>query len=96
MQGTFYKPSGKTPAVFFLYFLVAMAITIPILSIAYVCLTSYIPFIYINVAFTGGAGLIIGAIIDRVVNASKMRSPAICALFTILAVCVFECVQWCA
>jgi hypothetical protein len=95
MQGSYYKPSGKTPIAFFLYFLVSMAVAIPILSFVYVYLAYYIPIIYLNFIITIGCGLILGFIINWVAKQGKARSPVIVLACAFLAACALEYVQWC-
>ncbi|MDR0782977.1 MAG: hypothetical protein LBE83_04370 [Propionibacteriaceae bacterium] len=92
----YYKPSGKVSPLFFLLFLLIIAIALPILSVVYSHLIYYIPFIYLNLLVTIGAGAVIGATMLWARKAGKARNRGVVAIFTLLAAIAFEYLQWCA
>ena len=96
MTGSFYKPSGKLSGSFFLYYLLVLAIGIPILSIAYVYSIRYIPFIYANLLITLGCGGLIGLMVGHAAKLGKVRNPFLVLLTSFLAVCALLYVSWAA
>lgn len=95
MIDSYYKPSGKIPLKFFLYFLLIMAIAFPILSVVYIYLIYYIPFVYFNFLITVGCGLVAGVIMKHAIIAGKARGPFVVLICAIIAVFVLKYLQWC-
>lgn len=95
MKESYYKPSGRFTAKFFLYFLLFAVISIPILSAAYIYLIYYIPFVYLNAVITVVCGSVLGFIINQATRMGKARNPLLVLVCTVAAVIVMKYVQWC-
>jgi len=94
METAYYKPSGKISPKFFLYFLLFMVVSIPILSVAYIYINHYIPFIYLNFFITVGCGLAVGVLAGFAAKRGKARNPKIVYLCVFIAMVVMKYVQW--
>jgi len=94
MNLTRYKPSGKISTSFYLFFVLFMVISIPILSIVYIYLTYYIPFIYINFFITLGCGAALGFVATLAATYGKARNAVVAGILTFVAVCILKYVQW--
>jgi len=94
MQPTFYKRSGKFSSMFFVYFLLGVAISIPILAVAYIYLNHYIPFIYANIFIAIGCGVGLGAVVGFAGKYGKVRNMALMVIFAFIAMVVLKYVQW--
>jgi len=95
MQAIYYKPSGKISPLFVLLFIVFMAISIPILSVAYIYAIYYIPFIYLNIIIAIACGLGLGFVILLASQLGKARNRVVVVLLTIFAVFLLKYTQWC-
>ncbi|MCL2530415.1 MAG: hypothetical protein FWE41_08875 [Coriobacteriia bacterium] len=95
MQATYYKPSGKISPLFVLLFIVFMAISIPILSVAYIYAIFYIPFIYLNIIIAIACGLGLGFAVLLATQLGKARNRVLVIVLTILAVFLLKYTQWC-
>jgi len=81
----YYQPSGKFSPASFLYFILCLAIIIPILALIYTYLIWYIPFFYINVFITVGFGFAVGIAISHLaVKMGKVRNATLALLFGFL------------
>jgi len=94
MNLSYYKPSGKLSAMFFVYFLLFLAVGIPVLSVLYIYLIHFIPIVYANLLVTGLCGAALGFLAAFAAKFGKARNPLIIYLFTFLGVVVMKYVQW--
>ena len=95
MTTSYYKPSGKISSSFFLYYILFLAICVPIISAIYIYAVFYIPFIYANFLVALGCGIVMAFLLMKVVEWGKARSPIVVLAFTILAACILSYVKWC-
>ena len=95
MLASYYRPSGKSAIEFFLYYLLVMGVSLPILSNVYIYIVHFLPFVYINIVFTVGCGLLVGLMMNRIVKAGKCRNPLVVLILVLIAVCVLKYIQWC-
>ena len=95
MNIQYYKSSGKVSEFFIPYFILLVALSVPILSIAYIYLIYYIPIIYFNVLITIGSGYVFGGLIAHTVRFGKARNPLLVHILTAVAICLFKYIQWC-
>jgi hypothetical protein len=91
----YYKASGKTSEFFIPYFILVMLVAIPFISVAYVYLVHFIPFVYLNFFLAAGCGLAIGSLVNHTVDYGRARSPFIVLLFTLIAIGALKYFQWC-
>jgi hypothetical protein len=74
MEHLYYKPSGKIPVKgIFISMITAFVITV-ILSIIYIALQWFIPFVYLNFFIAAGLGFGIGAGVFIAIGAGKIRN----------------------
>jgi hypothetical protein len=74
MEHFYYRPSGKIPVKgVFISLITALAITV-VLSIIYIALQWFIPFIYLNFFITAGLGFGIGGGVFIAIGAAKIRN----------------------
>ncbi|MBD2770323.1 hypothetical protein IC235_20745 [Hymenobacter sp. BT664] len=71
----YYQPSNRMPLGGVLLFLLGGVVTAAVLALVYIYAEWYIPFVYINVFFCLGFGLLLGAVLMILVRAGKLRSP---------------------
>jgi len=90
----FYRPSGRTPLVGVIIFLVAGIIAAWILGIAYTYAVEYIPIIYANILATFGFGFALGWVCDRLAKTGKLRSPAKVTILAIIVALVGLWLHW--
>ncbi|MDR0221557.1 MAG: hypothetical protein LBI54_09170 [Lachnospiraceae bacterium] len=90
-----YTPSGKLPPAYWLFFALFSLVGIPILSVAYIYLVHYIPYIYLCFFLTIGCGAGLGAVIALAVKLGKARNPIVVAISAGVAALVMKYVQWC-
>lgn len=95
MNAFYYKASGKISEYFILYFVLVMALALPILSNAYIYIIYHMPFVHLNFLFTLGCGLALGALVNHTVRFGKARSPLAVFMLTIVALCALKYIQWC-
>lgn len=95
MMETYYKPSGKISPVFFPCFVLLHALAIPIVSVAYICIIYYIPYIYLNILVAVGCGAAMGVVMNFAVKFGKVRNIWFAVLFGLLALLMMKYVQWC-
>ena len=89
-----YRPSGKFSPIFFLYFLILMIVGAPIISVAYIYLIHYIPWVYANLFVAIGCGALVGLGLVLAARLGKVRSPILVLVFTIIAMVFVKYVQW--
>jgi len=90
----YYEPSKRFSLGGVLLVLLVGPLVAALLAVIYVYAVWYIPFIYINVLFTVGFGVVLGAVISRLVKAGKLRYPGLVALLA-LGVGLVACyLQW--
>ena len=94
MQANFYKASGKFQPIFFVYYVLALIIAMPILAVVYSYLIRYVPIVYLNVltAIFGGAG--VGLAVGYAAKLGKARNPMLVSALAMFAVIVFKYIQW--
>ena len=95
MRDSYYKPSGLIGAKFFLFFILTLIIGVPILSVAYIYLIHYIPFIYLNIFFALGIGALLGYLILLAAKHGKARNPLVVCACALVAVVLMKYIQWC-
>jgi len=84
-MSTYYQPSGRFSPSSFLYFILASAIAIPLLALAYTYLIWYIPFFYINLFITAGFGFAAGIVISHLaIKIGKVRNATLALIFGLL------------
>jgi hypothetical protein len=84
MHTLYYKPSGKTNSISFLYLLLAILIAAPILALAYTYAILYIPIIYLNILCVIGIAFGLGFVANFVVGLGKVRNKWIAILFGLM------------
>ena len=94
MAASYYKPSGKVTPAFFVFYLLFIAVAIPILSLIYIHLNWFVPFIYVNFFFTVGCGIALGFVVMLAAKMGKARNPWVVLLLTVIAVILLKYVQW--
>jgi hypothetical protein len=95
MNELYYKPSGKFSEFFFLYFVLAMGIAIPILTPAYIYLIHYIPVVQLNVIVVVACGAAMGLIASHAAKFGKARNRLVVVGLTLVAMCALKYIQWC-
>ena len=95
MKEAYYKPSGKLTANFFLYFVLFTIIGAPILSVVYIYLIHYIPFIYLNFMIAILCGMALGALVLFAAKLGKARNPLAVLVCTLIAAIFMKYIQWC-
>lgn len=95
MTTPYYKPSGKINSVFFAYYAIFSLITIPLLSLAYVYLVYYIPYIYVNLFTAIGCGAVMGLAVKFAVQLGKITNRAIVFTTALVSSFILLYVQWC-
>jgi hypothetical protein len=95
MRETNYIPSGKLTGTYWLFFILFSLVSIPILSVAYIYLVHYIPWIYFCIFLTIGCGAGLGAVIALAVKLGKARNPIVVAITAGVAALLMKYVQWC-
>jgi len=95
-NGSYYKASGKFSPSSIFFFIISVVIAIPIISTAYIYLNYYVPYIYPDILFAIGGGVLLGLVIAYVpVKLGKIRSLALAVFMAFIAACVMKYVQWC-
>ncbi|MGH1385534.1 hypothetical protein [Kordia sp.] len=84
MHTLYYKPSGKTNSISFLYLILAIFIAAPILALAYTYAILYIPIIYLNILCVIGIAFGLGFVANFVVGLGKVRNQWIAILFGLI------------
>jgi len=94
MEHLYYKPSGKIPLKgIFISLIAAFAITV-ILSIIYIALQWFIPFIYINFFIAAGLGFGVGGGVFIAIGSGKIRNTKYeCVLAVLCGLLAWYC-QW--
>jgi len=95
MKECYYKPSGRCSVMFILFYLGLVVLAIPILSVAYIYLVYYIPYVYLNLIIVVLCGAGLGFVMNLAIRKGKLRNPVLALIMTILAVCIMKYVQWC-
>lgn len=90
LKEIYYKPSGRFSILFFPYFILFQALSIPLLSIIYIYLIYYIPIVYFNFLFTLGCGVTAGLVMMGIIPLGKVRNNKVALLFGIIAVCIMK------
>jgi len=90
----YYTPSGRTPLVGIVIFLVGGIIAAWILGIAYTYAVEYIPIIYANILATFGFGFALGWVCDRLAKIGKLRSPAKVTILAIIVALIGLWLHW--
>jgi hypothetical protein len=73
MEHLYYKPSGKIPVKGIFISLITASVITVILSIIYIALQWFIPFIYLNFFIAAGLGFGVGGGIFIAIGAGKIR-----------------------
>ncbi|KQR66949.1 hypothetical protein [Pedobacter sp. Leaf176] len=94
MEHLYYKPSGKIPLKgIFISLITAFVITV-ILSIIYIALQWFIPFIYLNFFIAAGLGLGVGGGVFIAIGSGKIRNTKFeCVLAVLCGLLAWYC-QW--
>lgn len=94
MEHLYYKPSGKIPVKgIFISLIMAFAITV-ILSIIYIALQWFIPFIYLNFFIAAGLGFGVGGGVFIAIGSGKIRNTKYeCVLAVLCGLLAWYC-QW--
>ena len=95
MRESYYKPSGRINASFFLYLILFIIVGVPILSTAYIYLIHYIPFVYLNVFIAFGCGAALGWLLYLAAKLGKARNPVVVLFCSLIAAIIMKYVQWC-
>jgi len=94
MNDLYYKPSGKTARISFLYFILAIAIGASIIGFIYSFAILYIPLIYLNLLCLFGAAFGIGLVANFVIATGKVRNKLIASIFGLLVGLAGLYVSW--
>ena len=90
-----YSSYSDITAKFFLILALFMAVTIPVVSVVYIYLIYYIPFVWLNMFIASGCGGISGYIVGYAAKqGGTVNSTAIIAS-TVVSMCVMYYFQWC-
>jgi len=94
MEHLYYKPSGKIPVKgIFISLIMAFVITV-ILSIIYIALQWFIPFIYLNFFIAAGLGFGVGGGVFIAIGSGKIRNTKYeCVLAVLCGLLAWYC-QW--
>ena len=94
MEHLYYKPSGKIPVKgIFISLITALAITV-ILSIVYIALQWFIPFIYLNLFIAAGLGFGVGGGVFIAIGAGKIRNTTYEFVLAVLCGLLAWYCQW--
>ena len=94
MEHLYYKPSGKIPAKgIFISLITAFAITV-ILSIIYIALQWFIPFIYLNFFIAAGLGFGVGSGVFIAIGSGKIRNTTYEFVLAVLCGLLAWYCQW--
>lgn len=94
MEHSYYKPSGKIPVKgIFISLIMAFVITV-ILSIIYIALQWFIPFIYLNLFIAAGLGFGVGAGVFIAIGAGKIRNTKFEFMLAVLCGLLAWYCQW--
>jgi len=90
----YYTPSGRTPLVGIVLFLVGGIIAAWLLGIVYNYVVEYIPFIYLKFLATIFFGIALGFACARLAKTGKLRSPAKVTILAIIVALVGLWLHW--
>jgi len=94
MEHLYYKPSGKIPVKgIFISLITAIVITV-ILSIVYIALQWFIPFIYLNLFIAAGLGFGVGGGVFIAIGAGKIRNTTYEFVLAVLCGLLAWYCQW--
>ncbi|MET1056464.1 MAG: hypothetical protein ABWY16_14245 [Pedobacter sp.] len=94
MEHLYYKPSGKIPVKgIFISLIIAFVITV-VLSIIYIALQWFIPFIYLNFFITAGLGFGVGAGVFIAIGLGKIRNTKYECVLAVLCGLLAWYSQW--
>lgn len=94
MDEKLYKPSGKVNFIGLLLLTLGVTLLGCILSITYLVLLSFIPFIYINVLLTLAFGMLLGSFSAKLIYKLKIRNTILCLLSILIACILFNYFKW--
>jgi len=94
MNAACYQPSGKAPVKGLIIALLGSIVAAILCSIVYIALQWFIPFIYINVLFAIGFGIVVGAACSFLLKKGKVRNKA--AVFAVAGIAALMALysQW--
>ena len=95
MRESYYRPSGKLKASYFLWLILFWLISIPILSVAYIYAVHYLPYIWLAIFLAFGCGALLGLVINWAAKLGKVRNPAVVMVSAIVGSLLMKYVQWC-
>lgn len=84
MNNLYYKPSGKSNPISFLYLILAICIAAPILAFVYAYAILWIPIIYLNLLCLAGIALGLGFVANFVIGLGKVRNRLLALVFGLL------------
>jgi len=94
MEQLYYKPSGKIPVKgIFISLIIAFVITV-VLSIIYIALQWFIPFIYLNFFIAAGLGFGVGAGVFIAIGLGKIRNTRYECILAVLCGLLAWYSQW--
>jgi len=94
MEHLYYKPSGKTPIKGILISVVMAFVVTVVLSIIYIALHWFIPFIYLNLFIAAGLGFGVGGGVFIAIGLGKIRNTKYeCVLAILCGLLAWYC-QW--
>lgn len=94
MENLYYKPSGKAPFFGILSLLLGGILAGIALSIVYIALQWFIPFIYLNLFIAIGFGLGILFALNYLIKLGKIRNPIIAVALSLVVAFVAYYSQW--
>lgn len=94
MNDLYYKPSGKTAPISFLYLILAIAIGASIIGFIYSFAVLYIPLIYLNLLCLFGAAFGMGLVANLVIGLGKVRNKSVALIFGLLVGLAGLYVSW--
>jgi hypothetical protein len=94
MEHLYYKPSGKIPVKGIFISLIAAFVITVILSIIYIALQWFIPFIYLNFFIAAGLGFGVGGGVFIAIGAGKIRNTTYERVLAVLCGILAWYCQW--
>ncbi len=91
----YYKHSGKINLLLLPLTLLLIGISVPILSIVYIYLIYYIPFIYLNFLITGIISVFFGFCVGSAAQIGHIRNTFFATALVLLACILLKYVEWC-
>ena len=95
MKESYYRPSGKIAGTYWLWLLLFLVVSSPILAVVYIYGVHYIPFIYLTIFLAVGCGALLGLIVGFAAKKGRARNPGTVTASALVAALILKYVQWC-